>query len=909
MLAACDKLDLKSPEQRITSAKADLAARNPKAAEIELKTALQKQPKNIEARLLLADAYLAMHRGADAEVELGLAEQFGAPAAQTLLPRARSYVIQRNFNKVLKDVPATVTGPPDRQADLLEVRGDAQTMLGLRAEAEASYDAALRLRPDSQTAIYGKARIVAQQGRSDEAMRIIDTALAAVPNSAKSLMLKGDILQSEGKYDEAIALYRTAVKATPDDETALVTLASALVAAKQFDAAKVEIDLALKRFPNDPKAQYLLAIMQYNRGDYKGTFDAVQKVTSADPDYAPAIALTAATQYALGSYAGAESNAQRFVGIYPNSIYGRKLLTAILLKEGQPARAMETIAPMLPADLKDAQVYAMAGAAAAGIGDVARSSEYLAKASRLDPGNQKIRSAYGLESLASGNADSAATAFQTVVDSDPAATDMNGLLVLSLVGKKDFAKAIALAQSLIDKNPKSAIYYNILGGAYLAKQDVTDARAAFDKAASLRPEWAPPALNLARLDLTAKHPDDAKKRLTDVIAHDRKNLDVLFMLADIDASHGRGDEARQWLETAAKENPDSIAAQSRLVDFLLANGNAQQAATNARDLVSRRGENVQTLTLLGTAQAAAGQRDAAVATFGKLAGLQPNAAWIQVTIARLEARDGHVAAAQSALAKALALAPDSAEAQISAAELSIRLGRYDDAAKIALQLEKRPETYATARLLTGDIEMGRRHPDSAIKAYQDAFAKTNNSAALIKLHAALAAVGRKQEANDKLAAWIALNKQDVDSRIYMAGFAEVNGDYPTAKRYFQDVLRIDPKNAISLNELAVIATSQNDPAAIGFAERAYAQRPDSAAIADTFGALLVDAGQVDRGKQILEKAVAGAPSNIDLHYHLAVAQAKLGDKEAARSNLRTVLKATGTSPVKADAKKLLADLS
>ena len=908
--AGCDQLDLKTPVQRIANARKDLAARNPKAAEIELKNALQKEPKNIEARLLMAEVYLAMHRGQSAEVEIGHAEQFGASAASTLLLRARTYVVEHQYPRVLKEVPSIVTGSPSHQADLLEVRGDAQTALGLAKEAEASYEGALALRPGSLDALYGKARVVAQQRRFDDASQLVDRALAADPNSTKTLLLKGEILQGQQKIDEAIAVYRTAVKGAPEDQTAQITLGMALIFTKQLDAAKEQLDVILKKWPKDPKAQYLLAVMQYNRGDYKASLDAVQKVTSADPDFAPAIALTASIQYALGSYLPAEANAQRFVSIYPLSIYGRKLLSVILVREGQSAKALEALGPVLAApELDDPQIFAIAGAAAAAVGDTGRASQYLAKASQLDPANTTLRRAYGMESLASGNADAAVSAFESVLALDRDSVETNSLLVLSHVGKKDFKTALAMTQALIDKHPKEAAYLNLLGGVYLAMADVPQARATFEKAAELQPDWAPAALNLAKLDLGANRPDDAKKRLTTVASKDPRNIDVHYLLSEIDASQGRFLESRQWLESTAKANPDAMGPRARLVSALLAAGETQQAVAVAREITVRKPDDREALGLLALAQASAGQRDAAVATYGRLAGMLPNVAWIQVAIARLESQDGHLAAAQSALAKALALSPELPDAQISAAELAVRLGHFDEAARFAAQLEKRPETIAVARLLQGDIAMGRRRPDAGLKAYQDAFARLNSATALIKVHSALASAGRKQEAADEMSGWIARNPRDVESRIYFAGYAEVGGDLRTAKRYFAEALAIDPKNPIALNEMAVMSAADQRPAALEYAERAYAQRPDSAAIADTLGWLLAESGNLNRARPLLENAVARAPSNIEMRYHLAVVLAKAGEREAAKSNLRLVLKSTDASPLKSDAKKLLGELS
>src|SRR4051812_15912569 len=76
--AGCSKGDPYSVAQHIERAKAELAAKHPNAASIELKTALQQERNNVLARLLLADSFIALNQGQAAEVELDRAQQFGA---------------------------------------------------------------------------------------------------------------------------------------------------------------------------------------------------------------------------------------------------------------------------------------------------------------------------------------------------------------------------------------------------------------------------------------------------------------------------------------------------------------------------------------------------------------------------------------------------------------------------------------------------------------------------------------------------------------------------------------------------------------------------------------------------------------------------------------------------------------
>jgi len=86
-LAACTKDDA---SMYVASAKSYIAKRDYKAAVIEIKNALQREPDNGEARLLLATALMETGDPAGAESEVRKAIVAGAPEDSTypLLARA-----------------------------------------------------------------------------------------------------------------------------------------------------------------------------------------------------------------------------------------------------------------------------------------------------------------------------------------------------------------------------------------------------------------------------------------------------------------------------------------------------------------------------------------------------------------------------------------------------------------------------------------------------------------------------------------------------------------------------------------------------------------------------------------------------------------------------------------------------
>jgi len=121
-------------------------------------------------------------------------------------------------------------------------------------------------------------------------------------------------------------------------------------------------------------------------------------------------------------------------------------------------------------------------------------------------------------------------------------------------------------------------------------------------------------------------------------------------------------------------------------------------------------------------------------------------------------------------------------------------------------------------------------------------------------------------------------------------------------------VRANPQNVTAYNNLAWILGELKSPEAVAVAEQAYKLNPDSPAILDTLGWILVNAGQSQRGLDLLKKALAKAPDASEIHWHLAAGLAKGGDRTRARQELESLFASGKAFPQEAEAKRLLDSL-
>jgi putative PEP-CTERM system TPR-repeat lipoprotein len=337
-------------------------------------------------------------------------------------------------------------------------------------------------------------------------------------------------------------------------------------------------------------------------------------------------------------------------------------------------------------------------------------------------------------------------------------------------------------------------------------------------------------------------------------------------------------------------------------------GDAKKALEVAKQAQVTSPDDFEVLDALGAIQIAAGEKEQALVTYQKLAMLQPKSPVALYRLATAQAASSNQAAAASTLKKALALKPDFIDAQVALADLDVRAGRFPEAMKIAQQVQKQAAKSPLGFVLEGDVLMAEKKFPQAAKAYETAYGIGKSGLLAIKMHAAYAQAGKPDEAERRLAQWLKQSPDDAAVRLYAADVSLKSGTYQNAIEHYEWLLQKQPDNVLVLNNLAWAYRQVKDTRALETAERAYKLKPDSAAVADTLGWMLVEQGNITRGLELLQKAVAAAPDAHEIRYHLAQAWLKAGDKSKARNELERLLATDAKFPQQAEANKLLKQL-
>jgi tetratricopeptide (TPR) repeat protein len=128
---------------------------------------------------------------------------------------------------------------------------------------------------------------------------------------------------------------------------------------------------------------------------------------------------------------------------------------------------------------------------------------------------------------------------------------------------------------------------------------------------------------------------------------------------------------------------------------------------------------------------------------------------------------------------------------------------------------------------------------------------------------------------------------------------------------YQEVLRLRPKDVLTMNNLATVLAEQPNSAREGmrYVEKAIALAGPQPGLLDTKGMILVFEGKAEEAVPLLEMAAAAPNADPRYYFHLAVAYFRTGDVEKARNSLKRAYDGDLTSQILTPGdKKLLAEL-
>jgi predicted O-linked N-acetylglucosamine transferase (SPINDLY family) len=141
-----------------------------------------------------------------------------------------------------------------RHFHALQLLGVTEYQNGRHQEADRLLQQAVAIEPRSVAALSNRGVVLHELKRYEEALACYDRAVAVQPDCAEALSNGANALAQLERFEEAVARYDRALAVRPDYAEALSNRANALYHLRRFDEALANCDRALALKPNDADA-------------------------------------------------------------------------------------------------------------------------------------------------------------------------------------------------------------------------------------------------------------------------------------------------------------------------------------------------------------------------------------------------------------------------------------------------------------------------------------------------------------------------------------------------------------------------------------------------------------------------------------------------------------------------------
>ena len=640
-----------------------LLAKQFEDAKTRAEMALDKDPKNVEAQIIRANALAGLNQFDSAIKQLEEANKLQPTVGGygTIGAIESTHGSKPDAEKAFR--AAVSVDPKNVNAHL--ALANYLISAGREADAEASFKQALALEPGNQLANRGLVAFYVANGRAVEAEPYLkklaenDTspqatykiALAEYFAQSKRLGDAQKILAPLAASKEAFASSQTRLAAIqyaqkdttkahqtidgvlqrePKNEEALLMKTRFLLAEGKLDDALKTAQAAVAANPQSAGGQYLVGTIERGRGRPAEAIAAFTEALKLNPRAVNAQLQLSQLNLATGRAETGLQFAEDAAKAQPRSPDIQLNLARNLIARNQLARADPIVRQLVKQYPDVAPAQAIGGTLALARKDYAQARQSYGRTLSLDPGNFEALAGLTSIDVAQKNFPQARSRLDAALAKDPSNV---GLLLLSgrlSAAAGDLSGAEASFRKVIDVNPGALQAYGLLAQVYLSQKKLDQARAEFEQLAHRQAQAIGPPTMIAIIYGAQGKREESRRQYEKVLQIDDHAAVAANNLAYLYAEDGTNlDVALQLAQTAKSALPDAPEVDDTLGYVYVRKGLGSLAVPPLEASVQKDPKNPMLLLHLGQAYALTGEKakakralEAALAISGSFEGAE-----------------------------------------------------------------------------------------------------------------------------------------------------------------------------------------------------------------------------------------------------------------------------------------------
>ena len=896
-------------EDPMTAAKAAAEARDFPTAIIHLKNVLIATPNNVDARVMLGKSMLDAGDPGGAVIEFKRARELKADDNVVVPLLAEAMLNAGNLRPLLDQFGNLELGTTAATARLKTSLALAYLAQKNVSEARRLIETAIKLNPESGEAKLARIRINLQDSGQAQALSEVDALLKTSPKLADAWGLKGrlhEMLPSE--YEQAIAAFDKALELDPSQFQSLYASVTLRLSRKELKRARTALDRLAKTWPKNFNTLYLEGRLNFLEGQFSKARPIFAALLNADPENVPTLLASGLNELSLKAPIQAEAQLARVVSLAPTHMAARYYLAVAQLQLRRPDKAANALAPLLEAKDPLPEVLVVAAEARLMLGDAQGADALYTRAEKANSTDPSVRTALAWARIGKGEADAAMRELEQISQSSDS-TEADLRLVSAHLSRDEVELALKALDRLEQKKPGLASTEDLRGQVLRRQKNLPGARKALEEALRRDKLYVPAISQLADLDLMEGKADLARKRLSDALAADPGNAQLMTMLGLLSVrTGGSTEEVLSLLKRATETDPLYLNAWLALMARHFSAGDNQAALNAGQTAVTLIPGNVQLMDMFGRIQLKAGEIAQASSTYASLIRVAPRSPAGYMGQAATLLTTGELEAAAKTMQRLIELDPRSIDAQRMAAEIAIRRKLFKNAMAIARNVQQQYPGESVGFSLEGEVEAAQGNRVATIAVLKKGLGKANPDLLPVRVHGLLLQDGKLAEARDFESSWIQSHPKDLTFISHLGDLALAAKDLQRARARYDQVLAIDPRHVGTLNNLAWASLqSNNSDEALKLVQRALTVQPDRPDVLDTLAEIYVSRKEYKNAIDALRRAINRSTDSAALRLSLAKVYIAANERPNAVIELERILALGKGHPLHIQARKLLAE--
>jgi tetratricopeptide (TPR) repeat protein len=771
--------------------------------------------------------------------------------------------------------------------------------------------------PEERKAKYrARAQEYLQAGNYPKARVALRNVLKIDPKDADAYFLFAQVEEKEKNWRNAVSLYQEVVQLVPDHTGALITLAKYYLEARlteqvlstankvlakdpqhpqahalkiavlavegQLPDAMIKAEALRSQFPTEPDVAILMATLHGQQQRYRDAEATLQQALEAHPKDMDLLNNLNTILVQAKDMAGAETVARRMIETEPTLLDHRLRLARLFDTQGAHEKAEAVLREAIALDPNSEERRLLLADFLTTRKDPRAAEQVLLEATAQLPHSPKVQFGLAVLYLKSGQDAKAREQYASLVKDykeKPAGLEAKVKLAeMDLIAGKQ-AEAEWQVQEVLKENPRSSDGLVLLGRMALARRNGKDAVQAFRTVLHDQPELATVHFLLGQAYLLTGDNSLAKESFERAVALYPGQVDARRSLAALDSQSGRHQQARARLDELLKQRPDDMAALDMMMMLDLVTKNWVEAERTLNRFRAVANDSAVAFMAEGRLREAQQQFDKAGAAYERATTLAPNDPDPLLSLVKLDVAQGHADRAKTRLDALLATRPDHLFGHGLLGEVLALSGHPQEADVQFREASRVNPKWIAPWLGWGGLWLAQKQPGQAVQVIQ---------------------------------AGLKANPGSEELHMLLASAYSGQGQIDNAITAYDGALRLNPRNVLAANNLAVLLVDykggpQNLQRAFALSRDFEKEAPHSLFL-DTLGWVRFKMGQQEEALRLMKDAVAKSPEVPTLNYHLGMAFYQSGKRTEARAYLSKALKSAEAFQGRQEAEQILSQV-